>query len=642
MLLGPIFGRELITSARRAGTFGNRAFAAGLAAAIVGACAWAWDWQGWDRSSVAGAAAFGLKAFGVIAAVQAIFVMVVVPTEVAPGIAGERDRKSLDTLLATRLTAAEVVIGAMAAGLARYATGLVATLPVLALCLGGVDPRLVLLAGAGLASTAVAAAALSVAASVGAPTAKRAVATAGALTVGWICAPFATVFLLPRLWPAAAGWASPAALWLLDSGPVAVAANLVGLIRRASPGGALLRMIALQLGGAAALTGWSAWRLRPASRALYDGVGRAALLRSLRTRRRPRPACGDDPVFWNEIHATRGAGPVERLVSRAIHATWLGFTALAAFAFAAPAFAELAARGYGAAPEAMTLPELNPFLRLLVGRFSRAFAAPAPGQARLEFNMAIRQASAGLELMFALGVAAFAAEGVATERERDTWLGLIATPLSGREILRAKGLGALWRCRAVPFVMLSLWIVGLLAGALHPLGALAGLFGLAASAAFFAALGASVSIRASDRRKASGWAILPLFAMVVGWVLLLLPAGRTSVLLGAASPPFLTWSALLSYEDVRAAASPGPFPQLPSIHIRTGEGPGRVLAAWLIGTAGQFLGAFLLARAAARDFDAAVGRPTRPRTSAALAGQRVLPIQERAGLGEDLRHPRGA
>ena len=614
MLFGPIFRRELMTSARRSETFANRAATAGLAAAIVGACAGVWDWLGWDRASVAGASAFGLKVFGVLVVMQAIFAMAVVPVEVAPGIAAERDRKTLDALLATRLTAAEVVFGTLGAGLARYAAALAAVLPVAALCLGGVEPRLVLLAGAGLASTAVAAAALSVAASVGEPTSKRAVATAAALAMAWMFGPFAVVFFLPRLWPAAAAWATPVALWLLDSSPIAVAANLAGIVRRASPGGALLRMIALQAGGAATLIAWSAWRLRPASRALYDGVGRAALLRSLRTRRRPRPACGDDPVLWNEIHATRGVGPIGRLVGRAIGAAWLGLTALATFAFAAPAFAELVARGYGAAPEAMTLPELNPLMRLLVGRFARAFASPAPGQARLEFNMAIRQVSAFLGLMFAAGVASFAAEGVATERERDTWLGLIATPLSGREILRAKGLGALWRCRAAPAMMIALWIVGLLAGALHPLGVLAGLIGLAASAASFAALGAYASIRLPDRQKAAGWAMLPFFGMTVGcWLLLLLPAGRTSVLLGSASPPFLTWSALLSYEDLRAAASPGPFPQLPSIHIRTGEGPGRVLAAWLIGTAGQFLGAFLLARAAARDFDAAVGRPMRPR-----------------------------
>jgi hypothetical protein len=66
--------------------------------------------------------------------------------------------------------------------------------------------------------------------------------------------------------------------------------------------------------------------------------------------------------------------------------------------------------------------------------------------------------------------------------------------------------------------------------------------------------------------------------------------------MGAGSPPFLTWSALLSYDDVRAALGSGAFPPLAAAGIRTGEGAGRVLAAWLIGTAAQAAGAFVLAR----------------------------------------------
>jgi len=62
---------------------------------------------------------------------------------------------------------------------------------------------------------------------------------------------------------------------------------------------------------------------------------------------------------------------------------------------------------------------------------------------------------------------------VAAERERDTWLGLIATPLPGREILKGKILGSIWRMRGVAFLMPALWSVGLLSGSLHPLGFLA-------------------------------------------------------------------------------------------------------------------------------------------------------------------------
>ena len=634
MLLGPIFSRELMTSARRTDSFQNRAYTAVLAAAIVGGCAGFWDWKGWDRASVAGASAFGLRAFAAIVAVQAFFVMVIIPSEVAPGVAGERDRRSLDALLATRLAGVEVILGVMGAGLVRYASSLAAAVPVVALLLGGVDPRLVLLAGAGLASTAVAVAALSVAASVGAPTAKQALATAVSLASAWMFLPFAVVLFLPRLWPAAAWWLVPPALWLMDGSPVAVLANVTGIVRRASPVGAVLRMIGLQLAAAVALTAWAAWRLRPASRRLYDGVGRAAFLRSLRTRRRPRPACGDDPVLWNEVHSSRGVGEVGRLVRRLINVISGGLLALLMGFFAASAFEELAARGYGASPEAMTPPEMTPLLRLIVSRFSGAYIAPAPGQARLEFNIALRQLSAAFGMLFAMGVAGFASEAVAAERERDTWLGLIATPLTGWEILRAKGLGAIWRCREVVFVLLALWAVGLLAGSLHPLGLLAGLLGLAASAWFSAALGISASLRTRDRQRSAARVSLSLGLLTLSVLLLFLPRGYASVLLGSGSNLYLTWSSLLSYEDVRAAATTGAFPQLESVNIHTGEGAGRVLAAWLLGTGAQVLAAYLLTRAAARDFDAVVGRAMRARMPDSLGSLRGVPVQERSGLGE--------
>ena len=116
---------------------------------------------------------------------------------------------------------------------------------------------------------------------------------------------------------------------------------------------------------------------------------------------------------------------------------------------------------------------------------------PAPGQARLEFNIALRQFSAMLASPFAFGIFVAAFRSVAAERKSDTWLGLIATPLSGWEILRAKMLGAVWYARGYAVTMLTLWTLGLLAGALHPLGFLAGLAGLAASTAFYVALGIS-------------------------------------------------------------------------------------------------------------------------------------------------------
>ncbi len=116
---------------------------------------------------MAGMSAFTRATFAFIVALQVLFVLVFVTDAVSTGIAGERERKTLDALLSTRLSSAEVVVGITAAGLGRFLSALAAFLPVMVLfvAFGGVDPRLVLLTYAGIASTTLAVAGISVACS---------------------------------------------------------------------------------------------------------------------------------------------------------------------------------------------------------------------------------------------------------------------------------------------------------------------------------------------------------------------------------------------------------------------------------------------------------------------------------------------
>src|SRR6516164_4922779 len=183
MFLGPFLRREMITSVRSARVIRDRLIALLLVTGVVAGCVLVWDEWGWDRTSVPGAAWFALVAYGLTAFALAGIAIGLAVGQVAPAIASERDRKSLDSLLTTRLSSAEIVLGTMAAGLLRTANGLAATLPVVVLMvfLGGVDPGLVLLSGAGLASTALAVAAIAVVASVGARTRGRAVPVAAGL-----------------------------------------------------------------------------------------------------------------------------------------------------------------------------------------------------------------------------------------------------------------------------------------------------------------------------------------------------------------------------------------------------------------------------------------------------------------------------
>ncbi|GAC1448972.1 MAG: hypothetical protein NVSMB9_32640 [Isosphaeraceae bacterium] len=192
-----------------------------LTTAVGAGCVLAWEWWGWDRSSVAGASSFAHSTFAWVVAAQAVLAMGFVPALVAPGIASERDGKSLDSLLATRLSALEIVLGTIGAGLLRYVNGLAALAPIVTLMvfLGGIEPRLVLLAVAGIASTALALASLSAAISAGARTASLALSLTVSLSLTWMCLPAFLVIIIPRVWTSAVPWVVPIAVRLVDSSP---------------------------------------------------------------------------------------------------------------------------------------------------------------------------------------------------------------------------------------------------------------------------------------------------------------------------------------------------------------------------------------------------------------------------------------
>src|SRR5262249_50825530 len=149
--------------------------------------------------------------------------------------------------------------------------------------------------------------------------------------------------MLLWLWTGGPRWLTQAELWLLDTSPCGIGLSLLGVVPR--PGSLIervLRMMALETAGAAVLTLWAAWRLRPTSRALEDGEGQSArprILRQLR-RSRPRPPCGDDPVLWNAIQASRRATVGAWIEDRLIYLVWIGLIVLVTSWFAVPAFRE--------------------------------------------------------------------------------------------------------------------------------------------------------------------------------------------------------------------------------------------------------------------------------------------------------------
>src|SRR4051794_2924013 len=612
MLLGPIFRRELDVAAKRWGTFGDRGSVPAVGLLVIATAAGGSGLLGWDGGSLAGAREVASNVFAFVVAVQALMVMALVPGAVAPALAGERDRKTLDAVLASGFTSAEVVLGGLGAGLVRSLGGPAAVLPVMIVMvpLAGIDPRLVLLAVAGLSATAFVLGAISILVSIGARDTRRALVGAIALIWGWVFVPIAIVVHLPRVWPAGARRVYPVAIRLVDSSPMGVLTNLIGLAPRGGAIDAVARMIGCEMAGGALLVAWAVARLRPASRAAAEGGGRATWQgRSWWEWPRLRPPCGDDALLWKEMFVLRDVSLGARIDSFLTPPIFLGGLGVVAYWFARPAWYEAMDHGYGPGPGTAWDADLVPslILRLANG------AGPAPGQARAEFNAFLRLVTALLTVIDLLFLAQIAAEKVTLERERDTWLGLLATPLSGGEILRAKTVGAVWKARWTAGTILGLWSIGLMAGAVHPLGFLAAVLGLGVLSWSHAALGTSVALWSRTRNQANNRVLVPLVLLAMsGLVFTIRAVGPVSVLMGAGSVPCLASLWLLSYDDVRAAMGTGGFPSLAAMGVATGEGAARVLATYLIGLGAQAFAAFLLTRAASRGFDAAVGRPVRP------------------------------
>ena len=154
--------------------------------------------------------------------------------------------------------------------------------------------------------------------------------------------------------------------------------------------------------------------------------------------------------------------------------------------------------------------------------------------------------------------------------------------------------------------------MGLLAGAIHPLGYLLAMLNLAASVWLFTVWGVRASVQARDHAAAAGYSFGLAFLTLLFLALpFLVPARFNSVLLGAGSHLFVGWMSLVSYRDVRAALHYAVYPPLEWMGIGTGEGPLRALATCFLGIVALAVGGWWAWRYAIAHFDRLVGRPWR-------------------------------
>ncbi|MGE3819100.1 MAG: ABC transporter permease subunit [Isosphaeraceae bacterium] len=629
---GPVFRLEMTTQARAPRTYVLRAlYGLGLLLFVALAYHDAFSGQG-RRAFYSGGevSAFARRLFEGLVLAQGMAVVLLAPALAAGAVAGEAQRKTLDELLTTSLSAGEVVADKAAARLARVGALILSGLPVLLVSadLGGYGPAAAIVALGVTGSTAFFLAGLALLASTQTRSVRASMNATMTIGLTWLIVPAAVEVLLPRagavgfaLFP----WVEPINAWAAASSPFAVWLQFAsGAIRTPERLSATLAgMAALQILGGIAWIVLASALLRPGARQSFPAFAKAGKAE------RPRPAippCGADPMLWKELIVPRVPAfyrPVALVTGLALGAMLLCST----FGYAVSALRETLAAGYGLAPS---------------------------GSARANFLLYLRIVATGIALVYLLGVASDAAASLTAEREKDTWVSLVTTPLTGTEIVRAKFLSAIWGIRHTVVAFVGLVVVGMIAGSVHPLATPLLLAEFTAFSAFAAALGVWVSLRSRSTTRALGFTTLILVAVNASGLLISQIPGVPRPLAFAGCAPLGVAVSLVSHGDVAGTPSFGILGLLSDEDLSRAwtDSRGTVLAACLLGTVAQGLGAFLLFRSTCRGFDKALDRPpveapealetARPATQAPLVTR--LPSRGRSaavatGLG-NLRRAR--
>ncbi|MHB1556803.1 MAG: ABC transporter permease [Isosphaeraceae bacterium] len=507
MLMGPVFRAEMLRTSRQKRYYFLRVVYGLLLLAIV--------WAGYaemqrihrgEEINTRMLASFAAQVFMGFAIVQLTTVLLLVPPIFGGAIADEKQRKTLHYIMASQLSSFEIVLDKVLGRASLLWVFVAIGLPIVSILSlsGGISAEMLIAAYGGTVSTVFFAVALTVLVSTWARRVRDAVMTSYLLLLFWMFVPPLVMLIGREIRPRLYDFVEPVNDWLVDLAPLGAflrLSRIPGLVP-AAPEDEFLLMVGLQLGATALLLLLAIWRLRPIFRRQEETPARRTWFKrsekktqKVANRRHwfDHPPCGDDPIAWKE----RWFAPVDR------------FTQLVLL----PAIIVI------------TLP-----LALLTeadGRISSVFVDLARNPVasfrspRSEFLRAI-QIDVGWYVGFwLLAVAGAAASSVTLEREKDTWVSLTASPLTGWEILRGKLLGALWNQRGFAAVLIFLWLLGLVTGTVNPLGMLASILAVAVLTWFVAAVGAYFSLKHFSTTRALASTLLAL-AICNGYPLFLL------------------------------------------------------------------------------------------------------------------------
>jgi ABC-type transport system involved in multi-copper enzyme maturation permease subunit len=412
--------------------------------------------------------------------VQFVGIFLLTPAFAAGAIAEEKDRRTLEYLLATDLDNREIVLGKLVSRVLGLMLLVLTGLPILSLIqfFGGVDPDLVISGFAATGLTMLSLAGLSILNSVYTKKPRDAIVLTYLIVAAylgfsamsrWLIAKprIGAAPIIPETWSDLLEWFSSGNLFVI-----------VHKLREAQGTGLLLQnVLPTLLGNYALVHGllaltfvfWAVVRLRVVAqneiiRRPRKNLRRLWSWRWLPVRRKP--------MLWKELH----------LEAR------LGFNRLGRFVIILIALASF-------------LPAL------WIGYEELPHILQGGGWDSLEraVNQWVRTVGTIVASLILLGVGLRAAGAISGERERQTLDSLLTSPLVSQEIVMAKWWGSLWSVRWAWLWLCAIWGLGILTGGMEAACLPWLMMAWCVYAGFMAALGLYLSTVHSQTQRASIW-----------------------------------------------------------------------------------------------------------------------------------------
>lgn len=444
--LGPVFAYEAVRTTRKLRFFIFRVgYAVFLFALLIWIrFIWGEEHRHADLSRPDALAELAYAFFIAYAVVQFLAAVMLTPVVVGNAIAEEKDRRTLEFLLATDLANREIIFGKLAARVGGLILFLIVGLPVLSLIqfFGGIDPAILMFTTAGTLLAMCGLIGISLVNTVQRRKARDAVVA----SFIYFLAYFAACILLwlavtaaqfsSQAWVVqAAQWAAPAVEVFGWGGPVYVYQQMQK-VAATTAAGDVLKETVLRFGGfhltvcLAGLT-YAVTRLRAVARAQSGGPGKG---KRVRVKRRP-PVSARHPMRWKEVWVEGSLKP-GRVTTFLIALFLIGCFAPAAI--------------------------------LLFNYFTYFFGPMNYRHLAEGLNVWARTLNVVFGMLMLLGVVVRAAGSVGNERDKDTLTSLLTTPLTPREIISGKAWGAVASVRPVAYCLMLVWLIGLASGAVAP------------------------------------------------------------------------------------------------------------------------------------------------------------------------------